>query len=660
MKKMFIGKKIHILFSLCLFITLGMCLPAHAEPVNVTPDGNMEGNVLTPWVRYGQPSLLEKNSEIFFEGTKSIHVISSNVNGRGGVQQLNIPVQAGQTYTVQVRYFIKHGLIRTWLGIQNSNAAFDGRIDTLAGNENQWQLFERQVTIPNTFIQDFRLMFNTQDAEAYIDDVRIFIPEPLQEPEDPEQPEEEENPEPEHQGEVVDADMEALHADSWINYKEPSLKEKSVENHSGNQSLHFVTPRVEGRIQNSSGVQQTNLSAQPGKTYTWSFWYKNTADLLPRIGIQNSDEDFEFALEPGIAPILSPTNEWTYYERTFVVPENFLTDLRLVFVVYDVQSSADWSEVVPLEQGSAFIDDVRLTLIQNQEENPNPDQENNPDQNNPGFPQNSSPVFGSPILVPPVFSKTYPYPTNPFLPVVEIDGGVTTTASSTITLKFNIQNVTHMGISNTFRFEEYDIVPFTSSTQWTLTEGNGEKTIHILFKSQSGGTIRVFETITVNIPETNGMGGFPLDLLNQESVFENPLPDQSLIPCPLSPHKIYKSADTENMYVVTQSCTKQKISPEVFSSYSSKSPAAFLILEHEIKGIPDYTGDIIPFGKDYLPKTGDLLKAYQDTKIYLILNNKKYWIRSQDIFTDLGFSLEKVKTVIPQVLFELDTAEPLG
>ena len=70
-------------------------------------------------------------------------------------------------------------------------------------------------------------------------------------------------------------------------------------------------------------------------------------------------------MTPANEPFLSgPVDAWTRYERIFTVPNNFVGDLRLVFVLSD-------DEFVPFVRyknrlyGEAFIDDVALEEVAN-------------------------------------------------------------------------------------------------------------------------------------------------------------------------------------------------------------------------------------------------------------------------------------------------------
>lgn len=90
---------------------------------------------------------------------------------------------------------------------------------------------------------------------------------------------------------------------------------------------------------------------------------------------------------------------------------------------------------------------------------------------------------------------------------ITINSGAASTTSRTVTLNFTANDsggsVPIMGISNTSDFTNVSWEAYTSSKTWTLTEGNGVKTVYIKFKDSSSNTSAAYsDTITLTSQAT--------------------------------------------------------------------------------------------------------------------------------------------------------------
>ena len=65
---------------------------------------------------------------------------------------------------------------------------------------------------------------------------------------------------------------------------------------------------------------------------------------------------------------------------------------------------------------------------------------------------------------------------------------------------------------------------------------------------------------------------------------------------------------------------------------------------------------VMPWGPLYDPKYGAVVKTIDDPKVYLLLNNKKYWIMSEDVFSGLNYQGSWVEDVSQELLAKY----PLG
>ncbi len=290
--------------------------PTLALPSSLVSDGTMESLDLAAWPTWGAPNTKEKSRAQSFTGAQSLH-LNTQVSVGGGTSQRNIPVQAGRTYRLSFAYKLMSGKLTSSLGIRSSNVDFEKMAGVLSQTGQQWQIYSRIFTVPQDFMNDFRLTFAVGNGDVYIDDVMIVeVPATY----------------------LFDGDMELQDAAAWVNWGNPGVKEKSaVEFVSGTRSLH-----VDTRVSLGGGVQQINIPVRPNRTYKLSFKYKLlSGELFSLLGIRTSNSDFENKK----ARFVQAGNVWKSYSRTFTVPSSFVNDLRLVYT---------------LRAGEVFIDDVLL------------------------------------------------------------------------------------------------------------------------------------------------------------------------------------------------------------------------------------------------------------------------------------------------------------
>ena len=80
--------------------------------------------------------------------------------------------------------------------------------------------------------------------------------------------------------------------------------------------------------------------------------------------------------------------------------------------------------------------------------------------------------------------------------VLKINNGATTTGSTSVTLTFNATNASQVAISNTADFLNATWQTYATSKTWTLTTGDGAKTVYAKFKATDG---TVSSTISASI-----------------------------------------------------------------------------------------------------------------------------------------------------------------
>ena len=88
---------------------------------------------------------------------------------------------------------------------------------------------------------------------------------------------------------------------------------------------------------------------------------------------------------------------------------------------------------------------------------------------------------------------------------IKINAGASETGSQTVTLSFSgISNATQMAVSNDAAFTGVAYETFVSTKIWTMTSGDGLKTVYVRFRSSSGGgTATYSDTITLRTGATD-------------------------------------------------------------------------------------------------------------------------------------------------------------
>ena len=325
-------------------------IEAISQPLLIM-DGDMEMHGVQSWRSYGTPTIKEKSTQEFTSGRQSIHINSQD--GSGGIQQLHIPVSAGQWVHYSFKYKLLYGEVYSLLGIRNSDADFESRRTKIRTSSNEWQRFDRYVYIPDNYDNDFRIVIQTENADVYIDDIAMeYVSQPPLLP---------------------DGDMEMEGTGLWRTYDARSTLTKVNDIvYSGSQSIYVETTDEEEY--NEGGVQQLYVNVVAGQQYRFSFWYQSVGSFNPRLGDSDSNDDFEFPFfdENGdlnidaqfqpLWPVLSSTRTWTYYEREFIAPDT--DDFRVIFNLYDgdvPESGFGWENY---DYGQLWLDDVRIDIVE--------------------------------------------------------------------------------------------------------------------------------------------------------------------------------------------------------------------------------------------------------------------------------------------------------
>ena len=216
-----------------------------------------------------------------------------------------------------------------------------------------------------------------------------------------------------------------------------------------------------------------------------------------------------------------------------------------------------------------------------------------------------------------------------------INQALSTTDKQLVTLYFNSPDASLVAISNSADFANASFVTYTKIKQWTLTPGNGLKTVYVKFRTTQGGTREVLDTIT----------------LTSQAIDQVEVPVVSTGECDLTPFQAYKHSQSNSVYYITPECTKRAFSrSDVFFTYFGSWDDVGLITKEKLDSIPNDTLGFMPWGPNYDPKYGALVKIVTDPKVYLLLNTEKYWITSESVFNSLNYHWNWIEDIDKRLL----------
>lgn len=164
-------------------------------------------------------------------------------------------------------------------------------------------------------------------------------------------------------------------------------------------------------------------------------------------------------------------------------------------------------------------------------------------------------------------------------------------------------------------------------------------TLFVVLKTENGGTAVVSDSITLV------QNGDPAINSNNGN-------------CTLAIGKSYKSKVSNSVYYIdlahygdgtvntSIACSKRAFSnSHVFFTYFTNWDSVTVVDEKLLSAIPNDTLSFMPYGPLYNPQYGALVKVVTDPKVYLLLNDTKFWITSEPVFTALNYAWNWIEDV---------------
>jgi len=106
--------------------------------------------------------------------------------------------------------------------------------------------------------------------------------------------------------------------------------------------------------------------------------------------------------------------------------------------------------------------------------------------------------------------------------------------------------------------------------------------------------------------------------------------------CYLSKGGAYKSVNSSAVYYITDKCTKRAFtSATKFFTYFGDWKEVKVVEKNTLSLVIDDTLGFMPWGPKYDPKGGAFVKIVTEPKVYLLLNGKKYWVKTELVMAAL-------------------------
>lgn len=203
-----------------------------------------------------------------------------------------------------------------------------------------------------------------------------------------------------------------------------------------------------------------------------------------------------------------------------------------------------------------------------------------------------------------------------------INNGVATTNNQSVVLTIGALKATKMAISNNSDFSGGVWEAFSTSKAWTLTSGDGIKTVYIKFQDAAGASSSaVSDSITLAASGTAASGTPPTTNIPVSS-FSN--------------GTLVKTAENAKVFLIKDQKKKWIPTAEVFETMGYVWSNIIIISAAEM--------DKIPFYED------TLIKASNNPKVYLVVDGIRRHIVNPEIFLDYGFKWGDIKTVSQEVI----------
>ncbi len=121
--------------------------------------------------------------------------------------------------------------------------------------------------------------------------------------------------------------------------------------------------------------------------------------------------------------------------------------------------------------------------------------------------------------------------------------------------------------------------------------------------------------------------------------------------CPLTTDQAYRVKSSKAVYYVDMDCKKRPFkNAMIFFTYFDSWNTVHITDTATLDQVPNHELGFMPFGPKYDPKYGALVKTVNDSRVYFLLNGKKYWVSSESVFNKLNYKWNWIEDVDQRLL----------
>ncbi|MFB6181918.1 MAG: thermonuclease family protein [Candidatus Magasanikbacteria bacterium] len=130
--------------------------------------------------------------------------------------------------------------------------------------------------------------------------------------------------------------------------------------------------------------------------------------------------------------------------------------------------------------------------------------------------------------------------------------------------------------------------------------------------------------------------------------------------CKLDKKVPYTHKNTRSIWFITKECTKRPFqSGKVYKTYFDSYSAVEITDKEVLQNVPDDKAGFMPWGPNYSPKNGALVKVPSDSTVYFLYSNKKHRIKNQKVFEELNYQWNWVQDVAPSLLKKYEKGDEI-
>ncbi len=222
---------------------------------------------------------------------------------------------------------------------------------------------------------------------------------------------------------------------------------------------------------------------------------------------------------------------------------------------------------------------------------------------------------------------------------ISIAAGATTATSTAVALTLAATGASHIMISNVADFSGSSWETYAASKAWTLTSGDGVKTVYAKFKDAAGNiSTAISDTITlaVSLIPTPAPNATPTP---------TPVPN---LPGPATPAAqsgvtLYRASGDNRVYVVKDGKKTWIKTAEEFKEKGYKWVDVIVTTSAVVSAYPD---DTTPASASSVT----LYRASGDNKVYAVKDGKKQWIKTAAEFVSKGYKWTDIVVTTPAIV----------